>query len=66
MFVVNKSCSFLLVVTMAKTNLFKMCMECSLNLVSDFLFTNKVLLKHSILIYLYIYPWLLWGLEQHN
>lgn len=43
-----------------------MCVDCSLNLAPGFLFTNKVLLKHGILIYLYVYPWLLWGLEQLN
>lgn len=61
MMVVNKSCSFLLVVTTTKANLFKMCVDCGLNLAPDFLSTNKVLLKHGMLIYLYAYPWLLWG-----
>lgn len=61
MLVVNKSCSFLLVITTAKANLFKMCGDCGLNLTPDFLFTNKVLLKHSMLIYLCAYPLLLWG-----
>lgn len=38
MLVVNKSCSFLLVVTTAKANLFKMCVDCGLNLAPNLLF----------------------------